>query len=221
MAKKSAMDMLKGIAKKEPEKKSKDASPILELENSQANRDSMLKWIEGKKQEQAGEAKRKQQEELLRPQCSTLREKCCLESKEFHSTIKVKVGDIGPVSYVTQNKYTPIPLSKEDDLQKEFGKEFELLFELLTEIKLTKRGLGLIEEVLPELVSLAKKILTAKGEKKEDDQEYFKELFEVEQSYAPTDRFHENRVLDPVHMEKAHKVIKDELVKPYSPSFRI
>jgi hypothetical protein len=208
----SAMDLLKNAAKKEPvqEKKGKDEHPLLELANTAENKKEMENLIKQKQVKKSAETSQKKSEGVLRPQAAMLREQFCAANKKFHSSVKLKCGDIGPINFITQNKYSEIGISKEDELKAIFGEKFTEYFMTFTEIMLTDKGLAEIDTLLPKLIEACGGTM-----------EKFQEYFNITQTLKPTEFLHEQRVQNPEIKKQTDKAIDDGLLKPQSQSFLI
>jgi hypothetical protein len=207
----NAADFLKAKAKPTETKAKKSETPILDLPNTL--RDSLDMIVKQKAIEKNAESLRKQAEEILRPVCAKMREQLCVDQHKFHASVKVKCEDIGPVTFVTQQKYSKIPSDKDEEIKKETGNDYDKYFKLETTITLTEKGMQLIDELLPKLAKVADEVC------KEKDS--WSKIFSVEQHIVPTEEFHQDRVLDPKTAGVATKLIDAGLIKPQTPSFTV
>jgi hypothetical protein len=233
----NAADLLRKMAKKEPEKKSKSTTPVIMLPSSDTLIKAFESWIRSKHAEKQAETARNQQEEILLPQVEKVRSDYCLTKGKFESAIKVCIdakefkkglskdeaeqyADTYTLTFVVQNKYSDIKLTAEEALKSLVAQVFELkdeakieaefkrLFVLASSIEISEEGMRRIDEILPCLIK------AVGGEEK------FNKLFTITQKYHPTDIFHESRILDSKVKKLAEKAINDELIKPCKPSFR-
>ena len=209
-----AMDILRQKAKKTVVAK-KETTPVLNLPDTSENKEAMETFIEKKKVEKQAEADRKQAEAILKPAAETLKVEHCQSEGKYSTSIKVKVGDLGPLTYKTPNAYSKIGVDNEDALKVNSKELYDKLFLIYTEISLTPKGLKLIDTILPLLMEVAGKVSGG------DPSKAFDEIFEVEQYIKPTDAYHELKTLDPKVKEIADQIEGDGLVKPYSSSFTL
>lgn len=204
--KKDAMAFLGAQAKKEPEKPSKSTTPTVKVRAELAP--VLAKLVESKKQKKQAEVIQRQQEEILRPEAAKLRAEVCKATGNFHSTINLSAPDVEPVGFVTMNKYSEIPLSSEEPLQALFGDMMEKSFVKITEISLTDVAMAKIDDILPKLIEAA------------GGPEKFNEIFGVKQFLKVTDFAHEQQVLDDKMGALMAAAVKQELIRPVTPSFR-
>ena len=206
----NAMDFLKKAAKAPAAPSKKKGVPVLDLPSTDENKKALQTLIEQKQAEKTAEGLRKQSEQLLRPQAEKVREDYCGAENEFHSSVKVKCGDVGPVTFVNQCRYSKIPNDQEGELKEVFGENYEKCFSQVTEITLTDKAMKEIDGLLP-------KLMEAVG-----GADKFTEYFGVAQHITPTEYMHEHRVLlDPKIREASKKAIEAGLVKPVTPSFTV
>jgi hypothetical protein len=200
------MDFLKKQAKA-PAPKKASGTPILDLPQTDELKKALKTFVEQKQIEKNAETTRKQAETVLRPQCEAARETHCTSEGKFSSSVKVKCGDVGPITFVNQNKYSKIELDKEEELRSTFGQDYDRCFSMTTEINLTEKAMKDIETLLP-------KLMEAVG-----GEEQFASNFEVTQFITPTEFMHEQRVLDPKIGGMVKKAIEEGLVKQSTPFF--
>lgn len=205
---------LKKFAKSEATKPKKDAIPTLELANSEENNKALKSIIEQKKIEKNAETLRKQSENVIRPQADKLREAHCQSTNQFFSSIRIKCGEVGPITYVNQHRYSVIGMDKEEELRGIFGEDYGRCFRIHTSVKLTDKGL--LEAEKDDENGLLSKLVTACG-----GEEKFAELFEVEQTIEPTDFLHEQKIMDQKILPLSKKASELGIVKQSSSSFLI
>jgi hypothetical protein len=204
--------LAKGAKKSDEQKKTKkDETPVLPLVPSLENLNAIKAWREAKADEKTAEATRKQQEEILKPQALKAYEEYCRKEGKFIDSAKVQVGTETPVTYVTQQKYSIIPLEDAEKIQAMFGDRFKKCFERNTEIKLSAEALKNEEET----DKLLEKLVKACG-----GEEQFLKTFTIVQTYAPTEYLHQNR-FNESELGKLYDQAKEQkLIKPTSPFFR-
>lgn len=210
---------LSKMAKKAPAKtESKSDTPTLEIENSPEIAKAVEKLIGAKKAMKQAESTIEQQEEILIPKCKALRKKHCMDTQKFTSSIKVKVkdSDLEPVAFAVAERYSDIPPTADETLAKRFGDLKERCFGLDTKIELTPAAVKQIEDEGDKEDSLINKIIAAVG-----GQENFEKLFKVKQKFVPTTYLHEQSVLDSKIAAMYEEAVKDEVIKPSKPSFRV
>ena len=206
---------LKKFAKSEPAKAKKETTPTLELNVCDENINALKTIIEQKKAEKAAETLRKKAETVIRPKADTLREAHCQKTGVFASSIHLKCGDVGPVSYVNQQRYSAITTDTEEELKKIFGEEnYSKCFRVHTEVALTEKGLK-EAEVEGDNGLLARLVAACGGEEK------FGELFEITQTIKPTEFLHEQKILDTKLSEMAKKAADAGILKQASSSFSV
>ena len=212
-----ALGLLKKMAVAAPASKPKaTGSPILDLGDSFA--DTLKEWMKGKKEEVAGETKRKQAEEIIRQEVLNKRNEEIVKDGKFYSSVKVKAGDVGPIGFVEQNKYSPIKEPEAEKLKDIFvpglkdearDEAFKLYFEMQMGISLSPEGMTAINDLLP-------KIIAAVG-----GEEAFMKYFKVETTYKPTEHTHEGRLLNKEIGAKVALATEQGLMKGYQPFFRV
>ena len=207
LAQKSATEETKG---------KKSETPIVEIEGSEKNKLAAEKLIAAKRTIKQAESTGSQQEEILLPVCKDARKKHCMEKQQFTSTVQVKVAgatELEPLSFQTQNRYSTIPITSQEPLETIFGDKMERCFQTITAIDVTDAGLKELEK---EGSTLLDKIVTAVG-----GPDAFGKYFKVTQTLKPTDFLHEQSVQDAAIAALLDKAVKEQLVKPVKPSFRV
>jgi hypothetical protein len=172
MAKKGAAALLGKFTKTE-EKKSKSETPFVELKPTTENVEAIINWVRHKRQERASETARKQQEELIRPESIAARKDHCMKVQKFTSTVKVKVDsreykkaklalaktadekkeiealeDEYILTFVTQDKYSDIPLDREPALKATIAQIFGIKAKTPEELKLDPKTDKAIQDQL-------------------------------------------------------------------------
>jgi hypothetical protein len=207
-----ALDALKKAAlKKTEEPKKKGSAPILDLPPTDENKTNLKTIIEEKQKEKNAETTRKKSEAIIRPACEKLRDDKSRDDNEFHSSIKVQCGDVGPVTFVTVEKYSAISVDKEDELRGIFGDDYEQCYGTETGIELTELGMKNIETLLPLLQEAAAKIV--------GNPEDWTKIFNVSQGIKPTNYLHQQKVLNPKIAAATKKAIDAKILKPQTPHF--
>jgi hypothetical protein len=207
-----ALDALKKAAlKKAEEPKKKGSAPILDIPVTEENKTHLKTIIEERQKEKNAENTRKKSEAIVRPLCEKLRDDKSRDDNEFHSSVKVQCGDIGPVTFVTIEKYSAIGVDKEDELRGIYGDEYDKCYGTNTSIALTELGMKNIEILLPLLQEAAAKVVGVA-----DD---WTKIFNVSQGIKPTNYLHQQRVLNPKIAAATKKAIDSKILKPQTPHF--
>ena len=213
------MDMLGSQASKTAKTvKKKDEMPTLNLEDNDKNRRIVDNWVKFKRDEVTAVNNKKKEEESLKTLIIEARTKFCMESKSFHKSVKIKVGEDTPLrksEFLTasfQDKVSKIDLKGKDQLQEIFGEDYSKFFKLSTNIQLTDTAMGQVEkDSAAGKPTVLDKLIEALG-----GPEKFFELFEVSQEIEPRSCFFEACVTDPVVNGKVKKA--EGLVKIQNPS---
>lgn len=186
-------------------------TPLVDLPDTTENKKALTAIIEEKKKEKSAVALRKEAEVVIRPVADSLRSERCQSENKFYSSVKIKCGDIGPVTFVNQNRYSDITTEKEEELKEIFGEQYDKCFTTDTTVSLTEKGL---KEA--HTGGLLDKLVEACG-----GEEKFSELFSVEQKLKPTEFLHEQKILEPKLGEMVKKAAEAGLVQQASSSFSI
>ena len=172
----------KAATKNEGSKKGKSTMAVVALPETDDIKEAVKAWREAKADEKTANSLRKQQEEILKPASAEAYENFCRKEGKHHSSVKVQVGSITPMTYVTQEKYSAISLDNGEKLKQIFGDSFERFFKLVTEIKLSEKAMSDIDPILEKIVE------AVGGEEK------FLDLFDVTQQFKPTQHLHHDRL---------------------------
>jgi hypothetical protein len=200
--------LAKGAKKTEKKTKAKSTTPVVALPDSDEMKQAMKDWRAAKQDEKTAQALRKQQEEILRPAGVEAYENHCRKEGKHHDSVKVQAGTEPPITLVHQNRYSEISLEDGEKLKQIFGELFEKCFQKHTEVKLSDKAMLDIDAILEKIVG------AVGGEEK------FFELFDITQTFKPTEIFHKTRLVD-VALGKLHKTARDAgLLKLSTPFFR-
>lgn len=190
-------NVLKKAKKKAGQAKPRKKSPSASIPEISSAVDE---WLEGKRQEKTGKAKRLQAEEEILPAALRAKRKASREDGEFHSSIDVN----DKVKVKTQNKYSPIDSDEEENVREVVGDKFDSWFKESTDVSFNS-------ELLRDEEAMGS-IIEAIGE------ENFSKYFTVKQVLVPTKTFHEQIELNDDAAEAAEALKNDGILKPYKAS---
>lgn len=207
MAKKKVnpLDIVAAAAKKKPAKKSKSATPIIEVKDPQVIA-ALKGWKDAKEREKDAASERKMLEEVMLPFGTKARRDLIQQEGKHLTAVKLK-ADEAQVTMKTSKAYSAIPTDNEDELTEIFGDDFDRYFQTTTAITF-KAGATNNSEIL-------QKIVDAVGA------DQFSEIFDVEQVIKVTDALVVDRDMNQECAEKHDQAVKEGLVKPYKPAFAL
>jgi len=234
------MDLLTRAAKKTAETTptKKSGPPTIQLPNDENIANAIADWHGAKDAIKSYESMKELQEETLRPVILPLYEKWCLDNKKSESCIYFKMEGQPQISLVKQERYTPIPLDKEQELIDIFQEKYQTSFKKETKITLSAEAMGKIDEIIPqiingfagpELVILQKELSEISKEKDKtkltekinklikEAEEKFLRLMVVTQTITPTTTLHNGMMTDPVLNTLGKKAIECGAIKPTKP----
>lgn len=224
------MNILEQMAAKPAEKKSKkDDIPVVEVATDAEVRTATEKLITAMRDKTAAEATISTQADILIPKAKELRRKTCLEKKTFYSSIKLQVGkcdtatskaadqaDLDPLTFSVQNRYSDIPVTDKEKLQKIFGENYDKCFTSIMTIGMTEEGAKELHASADQKKGMLAKIIAAVG-----GLENFQKFFVVKAKLDPTEFLHQESTKDAVVGAAFDKAVADELLKPVKPTLKV
>ena len=162
----------------------------------------IVQWENAKKEEEKWASLRKTCEAQLLMHGRSMRLEACRRVGRVESTISLN----GKLKMTAKNQYSKIDMAHADKLREVFGEAFPQYFHVNTDMKLTEKAAD-DETILTQIIEAI-------------GAENFQAWFDATQHIAVTESFHTDLTLKPAVEALAAPLIQNEIIKPYSPSFK-